>query len=123
MPTLKEHRLKYQENRDVLNLLFDINKKEHCNWITTISFYTALHIIEYRFANINVNCKDHSERQEYMNNYTDIFDKKIVGMYKQMGTNSRIARYKADNITPTIASQMLRYLDNIEKEFDFPKKH
>jgi hypothetical protein len=128
MPTQKEHRLKYLENKNVLDKLFDANNKEHSNWITTICFYTALHIVEYEFAAINISnsnysqkhSKDHAERQENMIN-SGMFDPKILSMYKQMNTNSRVARYKADNITPTIANMMLNYLKKIEQEFGFPK--
>lgn len=90
MPTQREHRMKYQENRMVLDTLFDCTKKEHCNWITTISFYTALHIIEYEFAKENIDCKTHSEREVKMRE-SDKFTNKIIGMYKQMGSNSRVA--------------------------------
>ncbi len=121
MPTQKEHRLKYQENKDILDSLFDVKNKEHCNWITTISFYAALHMIEYQFAAKNVDNKNHNERQENMANNCDLINKKVQSMYKQMGTNSRIARYKSGNISPTIANQMLIYLSKIENEFGFPK--
>ncbi len=120
MPTQREHRMKYQENRMVLDTLFDCRKNEHCNWITTISFYTALHIIEYEFAKENIDCKTHSEREDKMRE-SDKFTNKIIGMYKQMGSNSRVARYKKANISPTIANRMLLYLQSIEQEFGFPK--
>jgi hypothetical protein len=120
MPTQAEHRIKYQESRKILDTLFDKTNKEHSNWITTISFYTALHIVEYEFAKNSVDCKNHADREAKMQD-SEIFSKKISEMYKQMGTNSRVARYQANNITPTIAEQMLRYLGLIEKEFDFPK--
>lgn len=120
MPTQREHREKYQENKKILGTLFDCTNKEHSNWITTISFYTALHIIEYKFAKMSIDCKTHSERENQMWE-SKLFSTKIINKYKQMSVNSRIARY-IGNITPTIAEQMIRYLREIEDECMIKKK-
>ena len=50
MPSAQEHRKKYQDNKEVLNSVFDYNNRLHCNWIVTISFYIALHIIEAKLS-------------------------------------------------------------------------
>lgn len=120
MPKQSEHRNKYKENKQILETVLDVRNKEHCNWITTIAFYTALHIIEHEFAKENIDNKTHSERENRMQD-SDKFSNKILSMFKQMSSNSKIARYKAENVSPTIANQMLIYLQKIEEEYGFSK--
>ena len=49
MPTGDEHKKKYINNKKVLKLL-NIQDKDQCDWIATIAFYSALHIIENELA-------------------------------------------------------------------------
>lgn len=116
MSTSQEHKKKYVENKEILDSLFDVTDRKHCNWIATICFYTSLHMIEAKMAKMkNLHSKSHKERAELIEQ-SGLFDGKVKLMYKQLETNSRIARYSENDISPTVASQMKRYTEKIEEE-------
>lgn len=114
--TVQEHKAKYTENKEILETLFDANKKSHCNWIATICFYTAIHMVEAKMAKEqNIHSHSHKEREEMMYD-CGLFNTKVVQMYKQLESNSRTARYLPNNIQPTIANQMQLFVKKIEEE-------
>ncbi len=116
MGTVQEHRNKYIENKEILETLFDPSNKKHCNWIATICFYTALHMVEAKMAKENnFHSHSHREREEMMYD-SGLFSMKVLQMYKQLENNSRTARYLPDNIQPTIANQMQVFVKRIEAE-------
>lgn len=116
MSTSQEHKKKYVENKEILESLFDVNEKKHCNWIATICFYTSLHMIEAKMAKEkNLHSKSHKERSELIEE-SGLFSSKVKLMYKQLETNSKIARYSENDISPTVANQMKLYTNRIEKE-------
>lgn len=116
MGTVQEHRNKYTENKEILDTLFDANNKRHCNWIATICFYTAVHMVESKLAKEkNVHSRSHREREDNMCD-KGLFSNKVRLMYKQMENNSKTARYLPNNISPTIANQMMRFMEQIENE-------
>lgn len=115
LSTSQEHRKKYAENKEILNTLFDEKEKKHSNWIATICFYTSLHMIEAKMAGKNLHSKSHRERSDYIES-SGLFSNKVRMMYKQLETNSKIARYSENDITPTVANQMKRYMEQIENE-------
>lgn len=114
--TVQDHRNKYTENKEILETLFDVANKKHCNWITTICFYTVVHMVEAKMAKEqNLHSHSHKEREEMMYN-SGLFSMKVLQMYKQLESNSRTARYLPGNIPPTIANQMQVFMQKIEKE-------
>lgn len=117
MPSSEQHKDKYLENKEVLEVL-DIKNKNHCDWITTICFYSALHIIDMKLAISGKHPRTHTEREKILQNSQEI-SIKTKQKYKQMSSNSRVARYEKGKISQTITDQMLRYLRDIENEL-FP---
>ena len=119
MPTAQEHRKKYQDNKGLLNTLFDMNISAHRNWIVTMSFYMALHIIEAKLhKEKGIHSRDHKERARFLDE-TGLFSNKVRLKYKQLETNSKIARYEKDDIRWAVAEQMKRFAMEIEAEI-FP---
>lgn len=116
VPTVSEHRMKYLENKGIVENVLDIKNKNHCNWIATISFYAALHIVDMQLAVDSVHSRSHHEREEELNTNPRI-TKYVMMRYKQMCTVSRTARYEASSISPAVANQMVTYLHQIEKEY------
>lgn len=119
MPRSEEHIDKYISNKKILDELFECGNKEHSDWIAIICFYSAMHIIEAEFARSTpeaVHNRTHKQRESRLLTSKE-FDSKIVFMYKQLSTNSRIARYEAGHISPTIANSMINYLSKIEKAY------
>lgn len=115
MPKISEHKKKYLENKDIAENVLDITKEGHRNWIATICFYAAMHIIDMQLAKDNIHSKSHIEREEQIAKSSRI-SPKVNQKYKHLRTMSRIARYDAGSIAPTIADQLIRYLHNIEEE-------
>ncbi len=117
MPKSSEHRNKYEENKYIIDTVLDEHDKRQCNWMSTVCFYAALHIVEMQLALDGVHSKNHIERE------TNMMDSKritpyILMRYKQMYTNSILARYEAQSIAPTIAHQMKTYLAQIENKLN-----
>lgn len=115
MPKISEHKKKYLENKDIAEKVLDISIEGHRNWIATICFYAAMHIIDMQLAKDNIHSKTHREREEQIANSSRI-SRKVNLEYKQLRSMSRVARYEADSIAPTIANQIIRYLHHIEDE-------
>lgn len=119
MPTAQEHRKKYQDNKELMNTVLDIKISAHRNWIVTMSFYTALHIIEAKLhKEIGAHSHDHKERARLLDE-TELFSNKVRQKYKQLETYSKIARYEKDDIRLAVAEQMKRFAMEIESEI-FP---
>lgn len=116
VPTVSEHRIKYLENKEIVENVLDVRNKSHCNWIATISFYAALHIVDMQLAIDNVHSRNHHEREEKLDKNARITNY-VMMRYKQMCTVSRTARYEAASISPTVANQMVNYLHQIEKTY------
>lgn len=116
MPSREQHLEKYINSKKILNSL-NVQDKSQCDWIATIAFYSALHIIERDFANQNKHFRTHMERETFINENEKYRKNKIALKYKQLSSNSKVARYGPGVITPTQANQMLLYLRDIENEF------
>ncbi len=115
MPKISEHRKKYLENKDIAEKVLDISIEGHRNWIATICFYAAMHIIDMQLAKDNIHSKSHIEREEQISQSSRI-SQKVNVQYKHLRTMSRVARYDAKSIEPTVANQLIRFLHNIEEE-------
>lgn len=116
VPKSSEHNLKFLENKEIIETVLNEKEKNHCNWVSTICFYAALHRIEMELALDNVHSKDHKDREQNMCASGRI-TRYILVRFKQMYTTSIMARYEAKSVSPAIANQMRNYLKQIEKEF------
>jgi len=112
--------MKYLENKQIVENVFDIHNKSHYNWIATISFYTVLHIVEMQLAYDNIHCGSHITRENMLKQSQRISDKTLA-KFKHMYSMSRLARYEAKSISPTIACSMLKCMHDIEKEYNLLK--
>lgn len=62
MPSIEEHKRKYDENRRLLDTNLNIKYCDFYNWIVTVSFYAALHLVEAKLAEHGIDSKDHFAR-------------------------------------------------------------
>ena len=115
MPNSAEHMRKYNLNKIVLTEALDRCNKSHYDWITTVCFYSALHIVEAKFAKKNIDHKNHKDRENEMRE-SDLFNRKLTDKYKMLSTYSKIARYGPGSIDSTLVSCSLQYLKDIEDE-------
>ncbi len=51
--------------------------KEHCNWVSTICFYAAFHVVEMQLVLDGIHSKNHIDREENMQNSERIHLKQI----------------------------------------------
>lgn len=121
MPTIAEHKKKYLENKDIVENMLDISKEGHRNWITTICFYAALHIIDMKLAEDNIHSTTHLSRENILIKMKKI-SPRVTVRYKQLSSLSRAARYDAGAISEKLTNQALTYLHDIEKEYELDKK-
>lgn len=117
VPKSAEHLDKYNENRYIIDTILDERDKRQCNWVATVCFYAALHLIEMQLATEGIHSKNHIERETNMQQEEKISQYVLV-RYKQMYTTSILARYEANSVSPTIANQMRNYLKQISEKFD-----
>ena len=114
MATKEEHLIKYRTNKNILENVLDVKQGEHSDWITTVSFYAALHVIESVFAKQRIDNRTHLEREKKILE-TDLISRKVADKYQQLKTYSRIARYGPSCITPTISAYSKVLLKDIEE--------
>lgn len=109
-------------------------KEQHAEWITTIAFYKALHIIEAVFYNQKSirHGHNHEDREQYLKR--DNKFKNIFKHYRPLWAASTVARYLEDqsrkkdygtfhdylpieNIEPEILNHRLRQIEKTAKKF------
>ena len=121
MPKGDEHLAKYRKNKKLLDSKeMDLNENsKHYEWIITISFYSALHLIEKEFfedSSIIVDhSSDHKQRSDVMRK-TRRF-RNILTNYEKLKTACWKARYDADIMSAKQAKFALENLEIIEKNF------
>ena len=121
MPKSTEHKNKYIENKYIIDTVLNETNRMHCNWVATICFYAALHIVEMQLALDGIHSKNHVEREENIQNSEKI-PTYVLSRYKQMYTTSILARYEASSVAPTIANQMRNYLKQITEKLGIDKQ-
>lgn len=114
VPSEKEHQKKYNDNKDLLENELEISNSTRYNWIATVAFYSALHLIEEKLATYGIHSKNHKARENMVNTYRDF--KTVRVKYKMLYTWSIVARYAGESITEQKAREALKYLNDIEVE-------
>lgn len=117
MPRSSEHKKKYLENKNIIESVLNEKNNEHCNWISTICFYAALHMVEMQLALDGIHSRDHVNRENNMESSKRISQYVLI-RYKHMYTVSILARYEAASVSPAVANQMKHYLRQIEENFE-----
>lgn len=116
MPDAQNHLKQYQHNKELLcSDVFKI-ENDYRDWIITIGFYSALHIIEKAFAELDhpQHFKGHERRNKFifLNRRYD----KIASKYQALYNQSIRARYDCANITKTDVQVVRQLVEDIEKE-------
>jgi len=117
MPTANEHYDKYCHNKNLLSSeLFDPNKAKNHDWAITISFYSALHIVEKKCAELGQthHFKGHLERNNFVLRVKDF--KPIAAKYHTLYNQSRRARYDCVDFSKDDVKEVFNLLSDIEHE-------
>ncbi len=114
MPSTEEHLKKYDENRQLLATNLNIETCEYYNWIVTVSFYAAVHLVEAKLAESGIDSQDHFCRNNNVNRFNQF--KNIRNEYKALYDKSRIARYDATFMNKKKGQFALKCLAKIEEQ-------
>lgn len=114
MPSVEQHKKKYEENKEVLDNELNIDKCKRYDWIATIAFYSAVHLVEAKLAENDVHTTDHTARKGAVDRFGTF--REIRNEYKALYDRSRVARYDAYCLNEKKARQALGFLKKIEDE-------
>lgn len=117
---MNEHIKKYEENRKLLDNELNINICNCYNWIVTIAFYAAMHLVESSLAVNNIHNKTHISRNNMIDRMSEF--REIRAQYKFLHDRSVIARYEAANMNKQKAEMALTLLNQIESKMIKPKE-
>lgn len=114
MPSYEAHMRKYNENKKLLEEKLPLKNNEYNNWIVTVSFYAALHLVESSMAEDDIHFKDHSARNKNVMIYDKL--KSVSSSYKILYTKSIMARYDSNFVNTKQCRFVLDCLKKIEDE-------
>ena len=90
-------------------------------WVATISFYKAVHVIEAVFANtLNKHSMSHDDRRQTLKT---LQFKKIFNPYDRLLNASRVARYLEDKSTESNYSEFTDYMTSETVKNKLVKKY
>ncbi|HYF82340.1 MAG TPA: hypothetical protein VEB00_04850 [Clostridia bacterium] len=116
MPTLNEHVNQYNHNKSLLsNTVFDINNTTYKDWVVTITFYNAVHLIERELAKITTpyHSGSHTYREKAILREKKL--KTIAAKYQALYNQSIRARYECYKFSKKDVEGVMHILDDIEK--------
>ena len=119
MPTAEQHLTKYRVNKRLLEtdeMSIEKNSK-HYEWIITVAFYSALHLIEREMdMNDEIPCNgttDHKSRNEVIAKTARF--RNIRAQYKCLADACWKARYEAGRMNKNDAQTAINNLSKIEE--------
>lgn len=114
MPKTEEHLKKYSENRELLDTNLNIDTCNFHNWIVTVAFYAALHLVEAKLAEDGIDSIDHFARNNNVARFNQFKD--IRSEYKTLYDKSRVARYDGTFMDKKKSKFALNCLAKIENK-------
>lgn len=116
MPSLDEHINQYNHNKSLLNnTIFDINSTIYKDWVVTIVFYNAVHLIERELAKISKPYHSGSHRYREKAILKEKKLKSIAAKYQALYNQSIRARYECYKFSKKDVEGVMNILNDIEK--------
>ncbi|MFE4568819.1 hypothetical protein [Paenibacillus chitinolyticus] len=113
MPTSIQHLNNFESNKKAIEILKLSGKERPNDWIVTMTFYAAVHLIESIIVdNIGRVTENHTERKNWINKISVL--KRIRSEYLTLEFNSRKSRYMCIKFTDNDVVSNLNLLDKIE---------
>lgn len=114
MPAGEKHLLKYNSNKELIGSeLFDPKTTLYRDWLITITFYSAVHLIEKVFASVQFHSTSHINRDEDIMKFPILVP--IAARYTLLEIQSKKARYQCRQFSPKDIEDALAILCEIEK--------
>lgn len=115
MPGYKEHYYQYMKNKELVSeKIFSLDDTKYLDWVITILFYAALHLVEMELTKNNVHSEDHVKRNNAVATVSRF--KSIRSAYDVLYRESRKARYGCCSFNRDKVEQYRALFDHIEKE-------
>lgn len=111
MPTFEDHNLNYSTNLAVADGMLKSSNPPN-DWIITIYFYAALHLIEKTLSNHGLHSGNHKERFSNVRSHLGC----IAIPYQSLYNESKQARYDCVEMTSGKVERAKRNLDKIAEE-------
>jgi hypothetical protein len=117
MPDATAHLRQAHRNRDLIELLEPANT-EYLDWVVTVCFYAAVHLVESWFASKNLHFEAHTQRDDWLGKVKEM--RRVVWpRYKELEFYSRQARYQCVAFDRDfVQKRLLVFLDEIEREIN-----
>ncbi len=114
MATNQLHYDKYKNNKKLLKIdAFALDNSQYLDWVITIAFYGALHLVEKKLYEINSkHSRNHQDRNRNILSTKEL--QPVSSQYYALYMQSRRARYDCCAITKKDASKALKMLSDIE---------
>lgn len=109
--SLLTHVQKYQRNRRVLHDLLGLESPPY-DWVVTVAFYSALHLVENVINSHGVESKNHVVRKRLIREIPRL--RVILSSYVELEKESRKSRYELVEINSDNATLAIHYLTAIE---------
>lgn len=114
MPDTSRHLDQYNHNKKFLTSTeLDKDSSTFPDWVITVAFYSAVHLIEKELANIPFHSPNHKNRDEVIVKIPKL--KQIATQYATLEMQSKKARYECIVLKNKHASDAIELLKEIEK--------
>ncbi|KAF0196961.1 MAG: hypothetical protein FD169_633 [Bacillota bacterium] len=119
MPKHAEHKVQSDRNQNLLQEgIFEVGRTNYHDWIVTVCFYAALHLVDGDLADNygTYEVGSHSRREELVSKRYSSGPKNIQKIYTLLSSESRRARYDCDSISPQAAKDAKQLLVQIKQK-------
>jgi hypothetical protein len=113
VPNRAEHLSKALGNEQFAKAIV-LGTSTDVEWVVTVFFYAAIHLIESFLATKSVHSKNHSER----NMHVSFWLRGIYREYRTLGDDSRMARYNVIPLVPGHAARAQQLMTKIKIEIE-----
>jgi hypothetical protein len=115
MPSAKEHLEQYKKNKASLEKIMRIDKPPY-DWVVTIAFYAAVHLIEKFIVEKHPTGKassDHNDRMQWVTMIAEL--KPIRSFYSALSQSSWQSRYMCIPFDQENTNKTILHLEKIEQ--------
>ena len=116
MPSAEKHERQYKANKELLmSPVFNADTTKYRDWLITISFYCALHLVEKKlYELLGMDTKEHKVRNKLIIRASCFTN--IATQYSLLYNESLRARYKCHSFSEEDVYLVLSSLKDIENE-------
>ena len=113
MPSIEQHKNQYIHNKQLLGNS-ELNNDSNNDWLITIIFYCAVHLVELSFASGKYGFHNDGHQQRNLAVRGDVILKDIACEYLTLYNQSIRSRYKCQNLKKSDVKQAMEILQSIE---------